>query len=111
MRRALRIDARTCRSRATKKLKMGDWWLCVVSCCCWDVVELDLSFHMSIRSPSNSFGVLRTSTGSVFGQFGFGAESARCVLVEFSVHFEASEWTFGAPLADLEAKNMRLIIV
>ena len=45
------------------------------------------------------------------GNLGFGAESARCVLVEFSAHFEASKLTFGASLADLDAKNMRLISV
>ena len=43
--------------------------------------------------------------------FGFGAESARCALVEFSAHFAVSKLTFGAPLADLEAKNIRLINV
>ena len=40
-----------------------------------------------------------------------GAESARCVLVEFSAHFWASKSTFGAPLALLESKNMRFIKV
>ena len=42
---------------------------------------------------------------------GVGAESARCVLVEFSAHFGASKSTFGAPLALLESKNMRFIKV
>ena len=40
-----------------------------------------------------------------------GAESARCVLVEFSAHFGASKSTFGAPLALLESENMRFIKV
>ena len=37
--------------------------------------------------------------------FGFGTESARCVSVEFSVHFGTSKLTFGASLALLEAKK------
>ena len=40
-----------------------------------------------------------------------GAESARCVLVEFSAHFWVSKSTFGAPLALLESENMRFIKV
>ncbi len=40
-----------------------------------------------------------------------GAESARCVLVEFSAHFWASKSTFGAPLAFLESENVRFIKV
>ena len=42
---------------------------------------------------------------------GFGAESARSVLVELSAHFGASESTFGAPLALLESKDMRFLKV
>ena len=38
---------------------------------------------------------------------GFGAESARCVLVEISAHFGASKSTSGAALALLESKDMR----
>ena len=37
---------------------------------------------------------------------GFGAESARCVLVEISAHFGASISTFEAPLAVLESKDI-----
>ena len=40
-----------------------------------------------------------------------GAESARCVLVEFSAHFWASKSTFGAPLALLESEILRFIKV
>ena len=32
-----------------------------------------------------------------------GAESARCVLVEFLLHFGAPKSTFGTPLAFLES--------
>ena len=42
---------------------------------------------------------------------GVGAESARCVLVEFSAHFGASKSTFGAPLALPESENMRFVKV
>ena len=40
-----------------------------------------------------------------------GAESARCVLVEFSAHFWASKSTFGSPLALLESEILRFIKV
>ena len=40
-----------------------------------------------------------------------GAESARCVLVEFSAPFWASKSTFGAPWTLLESENMRFLKV
>ena len=111
VRRALRIDARTCRSRATKNLKMGDWWLCVVSCCCWDVVERDLSFQTSIRSPSNSSGVLRTRFRSVFGPFGARGRVSGALSGRFWAHFSEVPATIEAPfLRHMHTWNRRYAI-
>ena len=78
---------RTCRRRGAQKSKMDGRWLRIVLRCWSDVVELDLSFKTRIRLSSNSSGVLRTRSRSVFGPFGARGRVSGALSGRFWAHF------------------------